>query len=155
MRLTRHGAPLLVLALIASGCDALTGPSQTDRLGEAVLRWEGAQKIAYEMDLIRGCYCGFIDAGQVVTIKVGAGAIIEARFKESGNPIEGADRDALPTVSSLFAIIAVAIEQKAHKLTVQYHSVHGAPMSIDIDYNRNADDDELSFSILDLRSPGA
>ncbi len=155
MRLTRRGAPVLLLALVASGCDALAGPSHTDRLAEAVLRWDGAQKTAYEMDLIRGCYCGYIDAGHVVTIRVNDRTIVDARFKESGDPIEGADRDALPTVSSLFAIIADAIQQKAYQLTVQYHPVHGAPMSIGIDYIKNAIDDELSFSILDLRNPGA
>lgn len=155
MRLTRPGAPLLLLALVASGCEALTGPSQTDRLAEAVLRWDGAQQISYEMDIIRGCYCGYIDAGHVVTIRVHHGAIVDARFKESGDPIEGEHGDLLPTVASLFALIADAIERKAYKLTVQYHPVHGAPMSIDIDYIKNAIDDELSFSILDLRSPSA
>ncbi len=155
MRLTRHGAPLLVLTLVASGCDALTGPSHSDRLADAILRWDGAQKVAYEMDLIRGCYCGYVDAGHVITIQVNDGAIVDARFKNSGDPIEGADRDALPTVSSLFAIIADAIEQKAYQLTVQYHPDHGAPMSIGIDYIKDAIDDELTFSILDLRSPGA
>lgn len=155
MRLTRHGAPLLLLALVASGCDALTGPSHTDRLAEAVLRWDGAQQISYEMDLIRLCYCGYIGVGKVITIRVEDGAIVNARFTESGDPIEGEDRDALPTVPSLFALIADAIERKAYQLTVQYHPVHGAPMSIDIDYIKNAIDDELSFSILDLRSPDA
>lgn len=155
MRLTRHGAALIVLALVASGCNALTGPSPADRLAEAVLRWNGAQKLVYEMDIIRGCYCGYIDAGHVVTIRVDNGAIVEARFKESGDPIEGAGRDALPTVSSLFAIIADAIDRDAYQLTVQYHPDHGAPMHIGIDYIRDAIDDELSFSILDLRSPGA
>ncbi|HUG27736.1 MAG TPA: DUF6174 domain-containing protein [Gemmatimonadales bacterium] len=155
MRLTRYGAPLLVLALVAPGCDALTGPSHTDRLAEAVLRWEGAQQSSYEMDLIRRCYCGYVGVGEVVTIRVENGAIVDARFKESGDPIEGEHRDELPTVSSLFALIADAIERKAYTLTVQYHPVHGAPMSIDIDYVKNAEDDELSFSIRDLRSPDA
>lgn len=156
MRLLKgDGALLIPLAIVASGCSALTGPSQTDRLADAVLRWDAAQLSAYEMDLIRGCYCGFIDAGYVVTIRVDDGAIVDAKFKESGEPIEGEHRDALPTVQSLFALIADAIEQKAHQLTVVYHAEHGAPMSIGIDYIRNAVDDELSISILDLRSPGA
>lgn len=155
MGLTRHATHLLLLAMVASGCDVLTGPSHTDRLADAVMRWEGAQQVSYEMDLIRLCYCGYIGVGEVITIRVNDGAIVDARFKESGDLIEGEHRNALPTVPSLFALIADAIERKAHELTVQYHSVHGAPMSIHIDYIKNADDDELSFSILDLRSPGA
>lgn len=151
----RRVTPLILLALASAGCGTLTGPSDIDRLADAVLHWDGAQKITYEMDLIRGCYCAYIDAGKVVTIRVDDGAIVDAKFKETGEPLESEHRDTLPTVASLFALIASAIEQKAHKLTVQYHTVHGAPMSIAIDYIKNAIDDELSFSILDLRSPDA
>ncbi|MFN2315760.1 MAG: DUF6174 domain-containing protein [Gemmatimonadales bacterium] len=147
--------PVAGLALAALGCDALTGPSQTDRLAEAVLRWDTAAYPSYEFEMMRHCYCGLVDVGQRVTVTVVDNEVVSAKFTETDQPIEGDPLASLPTVPALFAMIAGAITQKAHRLDVSYHPVHGAPSSISVDYRKNADDDELAVTIFELRGPDA
>lgn len=135
----------------AVACGDLTGPSQAGRLAEAVARWEAAAFAAYEVELIRGCYCGWPDAGYRVALRVVGTEVTEAWYTDSDLPIEGAALESLPTVPALFAMIAGAINEEAHRLRVTYDPAHGAPASISIDYIRNAVDDEVGITVFRVR----
>jgi hypothetical protein len=58
------------------------------------------------------------------------------------------------TVEQLFAVVADALEQNAHRVTVDYDLYWGYPRSIFIDYDREAVDDELSITAHGLVSVG-
>lgn len=147
--------PTLMLVAGLTGCDALTGPSQTDRLAEAVLKWDAAAYPSYEFEMMRHCYCGLVDVGQRVTVTVVDNAVVSATFTATNEPIEGDALATMPTIPALFAMIAGAITQKAHRLDVSYHPLHGAPTSISVDYVKNAEDDEQVVTIFSLQGPDA
>lgn len=151
----RRVVPVLSLVVVASGCDAITGPSETDRLSEAVSKWEAAAFSAYEFDMIRGCYCGYPDAGHKITVRVVDDAVVQAWYTDTDQLVEETHLAQIPTIRALFILIASAITQEAHRLDVSYHPLHGAPTSISVDYVKNAIDDELGITVLEVRGPDA
>lgn len=151
--MSRRGTGLVAggLWLASAGCGLLTGPSPSMQLSAALARWDAAGLEHYEMELIRGCYCGWADAGHRVTVRVLDGVPSEAWYTASDLPIEAAGLADLPTVEQLFLLIAQAITNGADDLRVSYHDTHGAPATISIDYYRHAIDDELGITVFQVR----
>ncbi len=90
-----------------------------------------------------------------MTITVSGGAFVSATYLDDGAPADTTIfRDAL-TIDRLFAYIHQALAQHPAMFTASYDPTLGHPVSIAIDYNALAQDDETGFRVLDLRTGAA
>ena len=67
----------------------------------------------------------------------------EEEFRYAGEFYNGAYK----TIDELFDVIKDARTRSAYKLEVEYDDSKGFPVSIDIDYIKDAVDDEIFYSI--------
>lgn len=136
----------LLLAAIGTSCDGPFGlgdDDERDRLRANRARWERLGPASYDLTVRSVCFCGYVDPVRVEVrdgVKV---AIVPTT--EPGFPVP-LDH---PSVPELFDIIDRAIEQKAHRLDVEYGDL-GVPVRIAIDYRENVVDDEITWDVLEL-----
>lgn len=135
---------LLALSLaLLPGCSDIFGPSEEDRAEEAWDRWVSTAPAAYRYELLRSCFCGGPGIGRWLTVIVNDNAVAAAWVSDTGEPLAPGELALVPTVDDLFAIVFDAIDHGADELTTEYERQFGYPVLIDIDYLRNAIDDEL------------
>ena len=142
-RVIRFGlfAPCLLL-----GCSNLFGPTRGE-FEENLAIWEEAGIGTYRYMYQRLCFCVNTDA---VTIEVRDGSITSVTLVETGEPAEAVYLDTYLTIDEIFEEIQDAIERDAHELSVTYHETFGYPTSVDIDYNENTIDEEMSYRASNL-----
>ncbi len=140
-----------VMALLMMGLTActLTGPGlqkSGDDLREARRAWRQLGVSDYDMSMNRGCFC--IGAGSMEVYVRGdsVAAVLQEQDFWNGNEDWW---QYIPTVEGLFDLVDEASED-AFTLEVEYHSQHGYPTSVSIDWIENAVDDEISYSITAL-----
>ncbi len=136
----------LSLCFASAGCSDPLGPEQ-EALAEAMVRWTEAGLEDYVFEFQRLCFCGG-DTIRELRIEVRAGSVSSATFVDNGAPV-GSLED-VPTIEDLFEEIQGAIDQEAYLLAVDYHDELGHPVTVSIDYIRNAADDEMSFHTASL-----
>ena len=135
---------LLTLALILlAGCSDLFGPSEEDRADEAWDRWVSTAPAAYRYELLQSCFCGGPGIGRWLTVIVNDNVVAAAWYTDTGEPLAPGDLALVPTVDDLFVTVFDAIDRGADELRTEYERQFGYPVLIDIDYVRNAIDDEL------------
>lgn len=142
-----RAAGTVALVCTMAGCADPTGPTAETQLQGAVAQWNQLGLTSYDLEIQRLCYCGL--AGRI-RIEVRAGRLDAAHLVEQDLPIPPALLHNLPTVEGLFAIIQQAIDRPASRLRVRYDPATGAPITIIIDYDRRAIDDELSITVLSI-----
>lgn len=136
---------LLLLPLVL-GCSVLFGPEDGE-LDENLGLWREAGIEDYTFRFRRICFC---TATNAVVIEVRAGSVQSIVDAESGEPVDARFLTSYLTVDGLFEEIREAIDRDAHTLSVTYHQSLGYPTSIDIDYEVNTIDDEVSFRASEL-----
>lgn len=135
-------------ALLALGaCSNPYGPGLELELQQATALWQRSAMVNYQFEMRRSCFCGFADAGHRVRVTVQNGAVVEAYNIDLEASLTPEQRVAVPTIDGLLTIIRDAFDQSADRVRVRYDGDTGAPISIYIDYNRQAVDDELSISV--------
>lgn len=140
-RLTRGVMAGLAL-LVAAGCGLITGNDEDDSaLRRAEVRWSRSGVQDYQVVVQRLCFCGYTRP-QRITVRFGN--VVSNVDAETGQPVVVL-MNLMPDVPGLFALIREAIEQNAHRLDVSYDATYGFPTFIDIDYIKNAVDDELQI----------
>ena len=148
----RFATPLVAILLLTS-CDILGltigGSGRRAELERQRAKWARQHITSYRLVYRRDCFCG-AEFTAATEIEVRAGQIATASYTESGDPIPGYVHDGLPTVDGLFAIIAEAIDQEADLLEVTYDPTRGYPQKVAIDYRFNAQDDEVTHSVVSL-----
>jgi Family of unknown function (DUF6174) len=139
-------------AILLAGC-TLTGPGTAEEiteLSQARQRWQNLQMEDYDMEMIRGCFC--IGAG-AMTVYVRDDSVAAIRQEDQ---YWGSDRDwwqYIPTVDGLFDLIEEA-SLDAYSVEVQY-STDGYPSEVSIDWIEMAVDDEISYTITNLKEATA
>jgi hypothetical protein len=128
------------LLLACSILDPEDGPR--DELQRAEEQWRKAGVTDYLYTVRRGCYC-ISEALGPAEVMVRNGAV-EVRHPETGEPYDPDFAHLFPPVQGLFDLIRDAIERHADRLDVRYSAVLGYPEQIDIDYELQAADEELS-----------
>jgi hypothetical protein len=135
---------LLVLSLVLlSGCSDLYGPSEEDRAEAAWDRWVSTAPAAYRYELLQSCFCDRPGVGRWLTVIVNDNVVVSAWETDTGFQLPPAALARVPTVDDLFGIVFDAIDGGADGLETEYERQFGYPVLIDIDYLRNAIDDEL------------
>jgi hypothetical protein len=151
MRKFKRLALLAILPLTLAGCNALGIGGTDDRpLRENRARWESRAPERYSFVMQRSCFCGS-EMRDPVLIVVDGDVRVSATYVATGEPVRSPYLEFFPTMDGVFDILAEAYDE-AHKVDVRYNSELGFPVQADIDYMKNAIDDEVAFTITDVRS---
>ena len=140
--------PAVMLLLATSAC-LPTGPDDTAALRQGMLRWAARAPASYQIVLRRtSCECtpAMLATVQVTVREREVRSVIDV---QTGEPVT-TELYHVMTIEQLFGVVADALDQDAHRVTVEYDDEWGYPSSIYIDYDRQMVDDELSITAQDL-----
>jgi hypothetical protein len=135
---------LLALVILASLISACT-PLARAQLSSAHDRWRAANISHYRFDLVVSCFCAFRDK-MPLTIEVQDGRPVSMQYKGgvSVTPEEQQTFSSYQTIDALFDYTAESLA-KADQIRIQYDPTYGFPTAVQIDFVKNAMDDELSL----------
>jgi hypothetical protein len=135
---------LIVLAFVLAACS--TGGSE---FSQNQNKWQDANIAHYRFELNIGCFCAFRDQmplkvevqkGEVVSMTLPDGSVVSQTDAGYETFIKYA------TIDKLFAELKADQGGKADEVTVKYDATYGFPTEINIDFIKNAVDDELYLS---------
>jgi hypothetical protein len=147
-------ARVVVAELISAVRAALNGcPSSQARLALAAARQRFAalEARSYDYNYRRFCFC--FDPPDV-DIEVRNDEIVSIRDVTSGLEVTPQDPNAYLSIPQLFDFIDNALGF-ADVIDVEYDAVTGVPLSISVDFQKEAVDDELGIRISDFHSVAA
>lgn len=98
----------------------------------------------YSFHWRQSCECS-PDATAEMLITVTNGAISDAIYVQTEQPVPANIRATLLTIDGVFDKIQDAIDEDAHMITVQYDTELGFPSSVAVDYSEQIADEELSL----------
>src|SRR5512138_1418306 len=145
MKTLRHAAVLVLFVL--SACSALGNTE----LKNARSRWEAAKITHYSYQLHVGCFCAFVEK-MPLSIEVKDGQVVSMAYKD-GTPVSAEEQqmfERYSTIDKLFDFTAESI-QKADEIHVKYDPTYGFPSQVQIDFVRQAADDELTLEASGLK----
>ena len=137
----------LFLALALAACSAL-GQSDFSRNQQ---KWQDADVSHYRFHLFISCFCIFTQDMPLV-IEVKDGEVVSMEY-QNGNPIDEGSRELFnkyATIDRLFSELEAALGGEAEEVTVKYDSTHGFPVELNIDFIKQAADDELYLTVSDF-----
>ena len=138
---TRCAIVALTMALAA--CDGL--PTEQRQLSTQQQAWASARPAAYTFRYRVSCFCrnGMVK----YRVRVRDGRVVEAAQIEPlpSDAAFPAPIDGYLTVDSLFATLAEAYERKADRVDVTFDTRYHFPTRIQIDWLRDAIDDEVTI----------
>ncbi len=138
---------LSLVALLLSGCGLLPN----SQLAAGRDRWQKAGISHYRYNLTVGCFCAFSQRTPL-TIEVANGVVQSMTYKD-GTPVP-ADQVSLftdySTIDALFRYTGEALRQ-ADEIKVQYDPTYGFPSSVQIDFIKQAVDDELWLTVANFQ----
>jgi len=133
---------LIVLALAA--CSA-GNQSEIERNRE---KWRDANISHYRFILNIGCFCVFSQDMPLV-IEVRDGQVVSMEY-QNGNPIDAGNREffeRFATIDRVFAEVDADLAGAADKIVVTYDQTYGFPAQVNIDYVKEAIDEELALTV--------
>ena len=152
---------LLVLAIVLSGCATIANASEPkSEVQQAHEKWQSANISHYQFKLFLGCFCVF-SQDMPLNIEVKDGQVVSMEY-QSGNQIDPSLMEyfqRFATVDKLFDEIENSFQiqgnvdtagDKADEVKVTYDETYGFPNQINIDFIKDAIDDELSLQIADF-----
>lgn len=129
------------------GCDDDGGPQPLDFV-VAMQKWESRGPSDYSFDYALTCFCGMLT--WPIRVEVRGGEVVRATRAGTEDELSEEELAQLPTIDELFAMIAEAIEQDAAVIDATYDDELGYPVSVFIDWIKNAVDDEVSFTVTNV-----
>jgi len=131
--------------------------SQPRRQFEAALgMWRAADLSDYDYSFTRGCFCPeeFVGPYAVTVLenRVAAASFQGTDLFDIDILEIGRYEEIVKTVDDVFAEIELALRE-ADSFTAEYHPVLGYPTSVYIDWIANAADEEVGYTIRNLRDP--
>jgi len=140
---------LTTATLSLSSCDGVTSPRSA--LEQARTRWAERGPSNYSVVVSRSCFCA-PPSTDPVTVTVTDGLIASRVYVASGDTVPASIASVFPDIEQLFDIIQDAIAQGA-RVNATYHPDFGYPESAFIDYDSNAADDEVGYSLTGFAEP--
>jgi hypothetical protein len=113
--------------------------------------WAKQNISKYRYTLRRSCFC-LPKATEPVMIAVRNGKVTSIVAASNGQPANPEYFTKYDSIAKLFEIVEDAIARKAYRLSVTYHPTLGYPTKIDIDYDKQMADEELSLTIENLQA---
>ena len=140
---------LVTLLLGLGAATACTSAPQSE-LDTASSSWNSQHPHAYSFVSTESCNC-LSDVTRPIRVTVTTGitaeAIQSAVYADDEAPISEDARSRLRTIDGVFEEIQDAIDEDAAEVRVDYDETMGYPISVFVDYDRNAADEELSLSM--------
>ncbi len=139
---------LLTLSLLLAACSF--GSASTSEFDQNKATWDNANISHYRYTLSISCFCAFMDE-MPVTIEVENDQVVSITSVKDV-VIDPTDTLVYPvvepyaTIDDLFEQLKSALAE-AEEITVVYDTTYGYPSSINIDYIKQAADDELYLTI--------
>ena len=138
---SRFSLVLVLLVLAACGDGYLVGTRFDATLRWARARWANAHVDSYAITVHRLCFCTLVEP---VRVTVRDGVVVSRVIVATGAALPAQLVPYYPDVPGLFAVIDQA-RASADDLETQFDENYGFPSTIDIDWNENAVDDEVTY----------
>ena len=148
---------LLVIPLIS--CSLFT--NENDGYEAALKKWQESKFPDYEFRYGMLCYCIRTTPALIVVKSDTIYQVLNIETRDSlmietgENSVEYAGdlfKNHFKTIDELFEVIKDARAKGAHKLEVDYDVSNGFPVLIDIDYIKEAADDEIRYSVSEYQA---
>jgi len=130
-----------LVSLLVSACSPLPG----SELARNQDKWRAAAIDHYRFDLSVLCFCPF-SAQMPLSVEVMDGKVVSMTYND-GTPVPESERanfSAYATIDALFAYTEDAVRQ-ADEIQIAYDPAYGFPSRVQIDFVKNAVDDELAL----------
>ena len=143
---------LFVLLIPLISCSLFT--NENDGYEVALAKWEESKLVDYEYRYGLGCFCPQVTPAVLVINTDTVYQVLDPFERDSvmvqtgENTYEYAGevyKDFFKTIDELFEVIKDA--RGADKLKVEYDEENGFPTRIEIDYYKNASDDEVIYTV--------
>jgi len=134
----------IFIALVLAAC-SMGSQTEIERNKE---KWQDASITHYRFNLTLGCFCVFSQEMPLV-IEVQDGEAVSMEY-QSGNEIDAANRELFEkyaTIDRIFSELETDINGAADEVVISYDSTFGFPEQANIDFVKNAADDELYLTI--------
>lgn len=151
----RYGYFIVFLSTLSllSACNSIVDGRKGDdfRANQNLWKEQGIENYTFEFTKL--CYCGGLYNPSTIVVK--ADTIHSVLDPETGEPLRDPQTDELVfpnfsesflSIDELFDVIENA-QEKADKLNVEYNQQLGYPEYIEIDYIKEAIDDEVTYRI--------
>ncbi|MCG2589503.1 DUF6174 domain-containing protein [Rhodohalobacter sulfatireducens] len=138
---------------LISSCDSISDGRKGDNFRTNLNLWKEQSVENYSFEFSKFCYCGGLFNPSIIVVKTDT--IHAVLDPETGEPLRDPQTDELVfpmysesfrTINELFDIIENA-RQKADKLIVEYNKKTGYPEYIEIDFIKEAIDDEVTYRV--------
>ena len=134
----------LAIAL-GSGCG--TGPGdRLAQLAEARRIWDGQAITSYLVTIKRVCFCSEVRS---VRVTVANRQVVSRAFVDDGQPVPAVLIQAYPSIDGLFDLLEDAA-RRADEIHLTFDPTIGIPLQANIDFVKNAVDDEVNFIVSDF-----
>lgn len=156
---------LLMVSFLLLQCDRdNVSDQELKKLEEAKKIWIASKNSNYSFNYLQSCFCAYVAETTIIVMSDTVHAVLNAETGEEvivetengEKPIQEVWPGMFPTIDELFAILEHAANE-ADYMKGSYDATQGMPISVDIDYYRNAIDDEVYYSLGKYRklSPSA
>lgn len=136
----------LILTLSAILFSACTSPANSE-FAKNREKWQMANISHYRFSLSVGCFCAFIQK-MPLEIEVKDGQVVSMTYND-GSPVPDSERQTFAdyeTIDALFDYTKSAMKE-ADEIRIQYDATYGFPSEVQIDFMKNARDDELALHV--------
>jgi hypothetical protein len=137
----------IVIALVLAACSAGSQSEIEQNRG----KWQDASISHYRFNLFVGCFCVFSQDMPLV-IEVQEGQVVSMEY-ESGKEIDANNRELFEkyaTIDRIFAELEADLNGAADEVVAEYDPTLGFPTQANIDFIKEAADDELYLTISDF-----
>jgi hypothetical protein len=131
---------LILLGACKDNALSIDETSGLNAVGKQEAKWTALGITNYTMTQERLCFCA---DGQAAIITVRNGAITDAVYASTGQPVPAQSRSAYRTVPELFALVRTTFAKKPATLNVTYDSTLGFPSQVAADISKQTADDEF------------
>lgn len=134
----------IFMALVLAAC-SMGSRTEIERNKE---KWQDANVSHYRYNLFVGCFCVFSQDMPLV-IEVKDGEVVSMEY-QNGNEIDASSRELFEkyaTIDRIFSELAKDINGEADEVIVTYDPTYGFPAEINIDFIKDAIDDELALTV--------
>ncbi len=141
---------LIFIALMLTACSAIQHASDFDR---ARAKWQDANISHYRFNLFIGCFCVFSQDMPLI-IEVQNGEVVSMEY-QSGNEIDATNLEyfqRFATIDKIFAELEKDLDGEADEVAVTYDETYGFPTQVNIDFMKDATDDELGLTISEFEA---
>jgi hypothetical protein len=140
----------LVLPLLLAGCGVVDNEdfweTERDRLERNAQLWASTAPAHYSFILERVCFCG-TEVTRRVRIVVLGGSVTSRTYVDGNQPVSARWHDLFPAMEGIFQIVRDALDRRAAEFEAQYDPDRGYPRIVEIDYLKNAIDEELTIRV--------